>query len=389
MNPGNHYSQLNSAKLISGGHEYFDLLKKLISSAQNTLHIQTYIFSDDYTGTMIAEQLIIAAKRNVSVFIIADGVASKSLNHNFISSLENAGVHFRFFEPLFKNKKYYLGRRLHHKIITADNRYALVGGINIADRYNDMPKEKAWLDYAILVEGEIVSQINDYCRSVWDGFSFTDFPEKETVYNFADLIPLNNRCEIRMRRNDWMWHKNEISSSYIEMLHQSKKEVIILCSYFIPGKVIRRILSHTAKRGVKIKVITAGPSDVWIVKKAERWLYDWLLRNKIELYEYQNNVLHGKLAVCDKEWITIGSYNINNLSTYASIEFNLDVKNNILAESVYGTMENVIKQDCLPVTKETHKKSKNPFKQLTRWISYQLIRAALKMFTFYFKQKHQ
>ncbi|MEI7668925.1 MAG: phospholipase D-like domain-containing protein [Pseudomonadota bacterium] len=360
MNTINHYSQLNSAKLISGGHEYFGLLKKMISNAQNTLHIQTYIFSDDYTGTMIAEQLIIAAKRNVSVFIIADGVASKSLNHNFISSLENAGVHFRFFEPLFKNKKYYLGRRLHHKIITADNRYALVRGINIADRYNDMPKEKAWLDYAILVEGEIVSQINEYCRSVWDGFSYTDFPEKETVYNFADLIPLNNRCEIRMRRNDWMWHKNEISSSYIEMLHQSKKEVII-----------------------------PGPSDVWIVKKAERWLYDWLLRNKIELYEYQNNVLHGKLAVCDKEWITIGSYNINNLSTYASIEFNLDVKNNILAESVYGTMENVIKQDCLPVTKETHKKSKNPFKQLTRWISYQLIRAALKMFTFYFKQKHQ
>ena len=90
---------------------------------------------------------------------------------------------------------------------------------------------------------------------------------------------------------------------------------------------MRRLLTNAAKRGVKIKVITAGPSDIMLAKHAERWMYDWLLRNKIELYEYQPAILHAKVAVCDSEWITIGSYNLNNISAYASIELNLDVHN--------------------------------------------------------------
>ncbi|MEJ0105931.1 MAG: phospholipase D-like domain-containing protein [Bacteroidota bacterium] len=55
-------------------------------------------------------------------------------------------------------------------------------------------------------------------------------------------------------------------------------------------------------------------------------MYDWLLRNNIELYEYQASILHAKVAACDDELLTIGSYNINNISAYASIELNLDVR---------------------------------------------------------------
>ena len=105
----------------------------------------------------------------------------------------------------------------------------------------------------------------------------------------------------------------------------------IMCSYFLPGKVISRLLKNASRRGVKIRVITAGPSDVMVAKYAERWMYDWLLRNKIELYEYQPNILHAKVAICDSEWLTIGSYNINNISAYASIELNVDVHNHRLA----------------------------------------------------------
>ena len=81
------------------------------------------------------------------------------------------------------------------------------------------------------------------------------------------------------------------------MLRNADSGVIILCSYFLPGKVIRRNIVQAIKRGVSVKVIAAGSSDVMLAKHAERWLYDWLLRKGVELYEYQQNVLHGKLAV--------------------------------------------------------------------------------------------
>ena len=138
---------------------------------------------------------------------------------------------------------------------------------------------------------------------------------------------------------------------------------------------------------MKIRVVTAGPSDVMLSKHAERWLYDWLLRHKIELYEYQPTVLHAKIAVCDGKWFTVGSYNINKLSAYASIELNIDVQNAELAKSVKEIIDLLIQKDCLAITPEMHSKHKNIFRQITRWSSFQLLRLIFFMLTFYYKRK--
>jgi cardiolipin synthase A/B len=159
-----------------------------------------------------------------------------------------------------------------------------------------------------------------------------------------------------------------------------------LCSYFLPGKKIRKQIILAIQRGVKIRIIAAGVSDIVMAKSAERWLYDWLLRNKIELYEYQKTVLHGKLGVCDDEWMTIGSYNINNISAYASIELNLNVENADFTKGVREKLDQIISKDCILITMENHVKTKNIFKQFGRWFSYGFFRTVFYMFTFYFKQ---
>ena len=388
MNEKNHYAKLNKVRLIKGGSDYFDLLIQLIKDSKSIIHIQSYIFSNDYTGSLIADQLKLAAARNVSIYLIVDGIASQSLPNSFVQSLIESGIKFKKFEPLFKSKHFYIGRRMHQKVIAIDNTYALVGGINIANRYNDLPEEKAWLDFAAFVEGEIVDSITNYCFSIWSRLPYKDKPTEALGNSIFNEIPISERCDVRIRRNDWIWHKNEISNSYIEMLHNTKNKVTILCSYFIPGKVMRRLLSAASKRGVKIKVIITGRSDISVAKYAERWLYDWLLRNNIELYEYQTNVLHGKIAVSDDEWVTIGSYNVNNISAYASIEFNLDIRNEIFAKHVKDITEEIIKNNCINVTTAYHRKAKNILKQFSRWISYQFIRLTFKLFTFYFKRRN-
>lgn len=172
------------------------------------------------------------------------------------------------------------------------------------------------------------------------------------------------------------------------MLRHSRSHITILCSYFLPGKVIRRLLTNATKRGIKIKVVTAGPSDVMWAKHAERWLYDWLLRNKIELYEYQTTVLHRKVAVCDSEWLTLGSYNINNISAYASIELNLDVKNAALATEMEKKIEAIIKDECILITPKQHLRTRNILRQFLQWLSYQTIRAIFYLCTFYFKRHY-
>jgi cardiolipin synthase len=328
-----------------------------------------------------------AVLRKVEVHLMADGYASKEISEDFIAELKAAGIQFRFFEPLFRSRDFYFGRRMHHKITVADTKYALVGGINISNRYNDMPHAPAWLDFALYAEGEIARELCILCWKSWNGYPMnmgvTPCEQKALRFDFSP----GERSAVRMRRNDWVRRKNQISSTYVEILRSSKKEVTILCSYFLPSGFIRKQMVDAVKRGVKIRVITAGVSDVKVAKSAERWLYDWLLRNRIELYEYQENILHGKMAVCDSEWMTIGSYNINNISAYASIELNLDVHNPSFVSNTRNVLQQIIEEDCIPISMEEHLRTKNIFKQFGRWLSYEFIRAVFHLFTFYFKHR--
>lgn len=384
---GKNYSSPNIARLLKGGREYFDLLVELIDQATDSIHLQTYIFMEDATGGRVADALMKAAARGVKVYLMADGYASQSLSVKMRRQLSAAGVHFRFFEPLVRSKYFYFGRRMHHKILVVDSRFAVVGGINIADHYNDLEGKPAWLDFALFAEGAIAKDLCVLCWKTWKSFPLKMglTPCEKQHIDFD--IPMATSSNLRMRRNDWVRRKSQISASYIEMFRLAKSEIIILCSYFLPGETIRRLLGQAAQRGVKIRVITAGPSDVMLSKHAERWLYDWLLRHKIELYEYQPKVLHAKIAVCDGEWFTVGSYNINKLSAYASIELNIDVQNAELAKGVEQTIALIIKKDCTAITPEMHSRHKNILRQLIRWSSYQTLRLIFFLLTFYYKHK--
>lgn len=377
----------NKVRLIRGGSGYFHALLRLINIAKESIHLQTYIYDDDETGKQVAAALKSAVQRKVEVYLMADGYASQALPGSFIDELKTAGIHFRFFEPLFKSQHFYFGRRMHHKVAVADAQVALVGGVNISNRYNDMPGKPAWLDFALYAEGEVAKELCVLCWKSWKGYPMNMgiTPCEEKQFRF-DIIPAE-RSEVRMRRNDWVRRKNQISSTYVEILRSARSEVTILCSYFLPSGFIRRQMVNAIKRGVNIRVIAAGVSDVKVAKNAERWLYDWLLRNGIELYEYQKNVLHGKMAVCDELWITVGSYNINNISAYASIELNLDVRNPAFAKNCRQTLQQIIEEDCIRITPEQHQRTNNIFKQFIRWASYQFIRSVFYLSTFYFRHK--
>lgn len=383
----NAFTANNTVQLIRGGTSYFQLLEKIIRDAKETIHLQVYIFDEDETGRMIAGALTDAATRGVKVYLLADGYASQSISADFIEQLNTSGINFRFFEPVFRGNNFYFGRRLHHKLVVVDNTIALVGGINISNHYNDMPNSPAWLDFALCTSGDIVKELCVLCWKTWKGYK--PIIELETCIQPQPKPPSKQGfiAEVRMRRNDWVRRKNQISKTYIQMLMRADSHIIILCSYFLPGNIMRKNIKRAVARGVKVKVIMAGKSDLVVAKNAERYMYDWLLRNRIEIFEYQNNILHGKIAVCDSSWMTIGSYNVNDISAYASIELNLDVSNTDFAKHVEQTLEEIIKNDCNKITQESHMQAKNVFKQFFRWVSYELFRLGFNVFTFYFKQK--
>jgi len=376
------YNPNNRVKLVHGGKEYFDLLEQLIDNAEKTIHFQTYIFDYDETGKRIYNALLGAAKRNVKVYLMLDGYASGSLPDDFIKPLKQAGISFRWFEPLFSSTKFYFGRRLHHKVVVVDEIFSLVAGLNIGNRYNDIGNSKAWLDFAIFTEGQASVTLSQVCARLWGKkLKNEKLPNAEKKIILKDGTP-NSHALVRIRRNDWVRGRHDISKSYIEMFNKAKKNITIMSSYFIPGSIFRIRIKAALKRDVKIKVILAGISDIQLSKYAERYWYAWMLRNNIEIYEYQKSVLHAKAAVCDNQWATIGSYNVNNLSAYASIELNLDIKDDHFMHSLTAEIDKIIKNDCIRVTKEQFEKQKNIFWKFTAWISYTITRVLLFFFTY-------
>ncbi|HEX6431541.1 MAG TPA: phospholipase D-like domain-containing protein, partial [Niastella sp.] len=354
--------------------------------AQHTVHLQVYIYEDDETGQQVASALKEAARRGVKVYLLTDGYASKELSTAFIKELQTAGIHFRFFEPILKSEHFYFGRRMHQKVLVADGYYGLVGGINISNRYNDMDDNPAWLDWALYMEGPVAADLHKVCIDVWARPGQMAL-KRNLKHELTSLPPATGNSPLRIRRNDWVKRKNQISRSYFEMLKKATSSVIIMSGYFLPGTIIRHHLSRAAKRNIDISVIVAEKSDVPLAKHAERYMYRWLLKRNIKLYEYTKSVLHGKMATRDKKWVTIGSYNVNDISAYASVELNIDVNDAAFATQVHQKLGSIMANDCVQITVEDYNKKYNIFQRAIQYISYWLVRIIFYIFTFYFKQK--
>lgn len=367
----------NQVRLIHSGRAYFQFLYHLFNCAKHSIHVRIYLWAEDETGRAVAAALMAAARRGVAVYVIADGYASQGLSRRFLEQLQQSGIHFRFFEPLLRSYRFYFGRRMHEKLIVVDGARALVGGINFADRYNQLDHNLPWLDYALFVKGTAAASLDSYCAAFWG---------KQASKHVAATGDRGSCCSVRLRRNDWIKGKNEVWRTYFHAFNQAKKSITIVCSYFLPGNVLRHRLVLAAKRGVRVKIVLAGSSDVMLAKHAERYLYRWMIRHGIEIYEYQPAVLHAKLMVVDEHLVTVGSFNVNNISAYASLELNLDIRNRPFAGSVQQMIDELIERACIRIKRKSVAQL-NVVSSFLQKTAYELVRLAVNLSTFYFRHE--
>jgi len=368
---------------VRGGARYFKIIEDIAARSVYSLHLQTYIFEEDETGSAVANALKAAARRGVLVYVLLDGYASQKLSAAFIDDLRAAGVYFRFFEPFFRGSSYYFGRRLHHKVVVADGYYGLVGGVNISNRYNDFDGQPAWLDWALAVQGDVAQRLDKICVRMWNRGVFAPRCLAGTI---PPLSPLPETCHVRVSRNDWVFRRTEITNSYRMLFSVAQKEITIMTSYFWPPQGILRRMVIAARSGKRVRVVLTGHADVPFVKFAEKYLYSTLLKNNVEVYEYHKNVLHGKLAIADRQWITVGSYNLNTISAFASVELNLEVDDTIVAGQLCDAVNHIILSDCRRITSKSFVALNGPFSKVLYYLSFRIIQLLFALFTFYFSQ---
>ncbi len=360
-------------ELVHSGEDYFLRLEKLIERAETEIHLQTYIFENDETGNRIAACLKEAAQRKVKVYVLLDAYGSSALPESFAEDLIQHGILLRFFSPLFSLNNFYIGRRMHHKIVVADEKIALIGGINIADKYHGTAASEPWLDYAVQLNCPAAENLQKLCADY--------FFKKANSKKIAPVLHSVGGALVGILQNDWLRRKTEVCDAYTNALIHAEKEIVIVGSYFLPGSIMAKALKKACKRGIKTTVILAGNSDVPLVRRATEYLYSSFLNHNMKIYEWNKSVVHGKAAVVDNKWSTVGSFNLNSLSCYGSIEMNVGIHSVEFAENLRADFEKVI-SECSEITRDTLRQRAGLINWSANWVSYQTVRTTMLFLTF-------
>ena len=360
--------------LVHSGKDYFSRLEQMINQAERVIHIQTYIFEYDETGHEIIKALKRAAARNVSVYILLDSFGSREFPSVVAKELESIGIKLRFFSPFLSLNTFYIGRRLHQKIVAVDGETLLIGGINVASKYEGSNVEKAWLDYAVMITSGMAKQVDKICFDLYFKRNTSVFRRKKTI------IKNPTNTEVRILQNDWLNRKNEIFRAYIHAIRNAKKDIIIVGSYFFPSRKLSKALKLASEKNVKVKLILSGKSDIPLLKNATLYFYGKYLKNNIEIFEWDKSILHGKAAVVDGEWSTIGSFNLNNLSSYASIEMNLGIHSQQFSAN-FQTHLNLRISECVKISSDEFEKKRTFLSKIKIRVCYWIIRLILNVAT--------
>src|SRR5690606_21996885 len=99
--------------------------------------------------------------------------------------------------------------------------------------------------------------------------------------------------------------------AYVHRLRNARRRVYIANAYFVPNRTIVRCLTSAARRGVDVKVVVPGRSDVPVVALASRATWGRLLKAGVQLFEWTDSILHSKIATVDGVWATAGSFNLD------------------------------------------------------------------------------
>ena len=371
------YKSGHSVQLLRSGEQFFAGNIEAIDQAKHYIHFQAYIIDEDETGLHIIDALVRASRRGVRIYLLLDAYGTKYLSGELVKKIEDSGILFRFFSPAFITKGFQLSLRLHHKVMLVDGEIAIIGGMNFADRYRGTSRKKEWLDFAVLVKGPECIHINSILRKLWNK-TFISREEKSGEIVHSTKIYEEN-IKLRITENNWYRNKIEILKSYRSAVKHAQHYMIIFASYFLPGRLERKLLRLASARGVDIKIVFAAESDAPMFKRATGFLYEYILRNNIQIFEYLPSNLHAKVATVDGKWCTLGSYNLNHISDYGSVEMNVDILDPTFTENFEKNLLRIIKNDCRQVTIEDYLRRKTWFSQLRGWISYQMIRLAMRL----------
>jgi len=310
----------NTFQVLVDGTEYFSSMLDSIKNSNNTILLEDYLFESGKTADFFIEELCLASKRDVKVFVLLDEYGTKGLSEEDKNTLKTSGVELLLYNPA---SLFHFGKSLkrdHRKLLIVDNHTAFIGGAGITDEFTPDVSNDYWHDVMLKIDGDIVFDLIDSFNDIWK-------KEKQSLqifYSQTKPSAKDSKNKARILISEGA-EKNEIIRSVINRVRSSKERIWLTSPYFISSWKIRRALRYAAKKGVDVRLIFPGPhSDhKWVTYGIQRY-YRRLLKSNVAVYEFQPRFTHAKIVLCD-DWYTLGSSNFDLWNQFLNLDANIEI----------------------------------------------------------------
>ncbi|MEC9485433.1 MAG: cardiolipin synthase [Candidatus Izemoplasma sp.] len=326
---------------ITKGDVFFNELESHILKARSFILFQTYILRTDDTGKRILHALKQKAEEGVEIYLLYDAVGSVFLDRKLMKALKESGVivhpidsvYFGFFDTR-------ITYRNHRKVCIIDGETAFLGGMNIADEYQNQSKKfPPFRDTQLKIKGQVINSLVQLFFK--DYYYVTDtLIDDDRFYN-AKRVSSNGLVQVIPSGPDDKYPP--IRNVYVKMINNAKASIKIMTPYLALDNELATSLIIAARGGVKVDIIVPGIPDKKSVYMVTQSFFDELLQEGINIHLYNDAFCHAKVFIIDDRLASCGTYNFDNRSARSNFEvtmllyqtgvealveaFNLDLQN--------------------------------------------------------------
>jgi len=329
----------NYVEILGNSEQVLKKMEELIRNAKEYILLEEYIFRNDEVGKKFIELLKTKVKEGIKIYVIIDAIGTRNTDSKVYCRLLSEGINIRVYNPIFNWTILRIDYRNHRKVLVVDGNYGVVSGIGLGKEY------KYWRDLGVYFEGESIKDLEDSFWLSWKdagwGFVYKNIhipilaEIKEKIENLIkpyqkpierkNEIKVKNKTKVRVVSTYPFFGHYELLNNYIEIINNAKEYIYITNAYFVPNVYIRNALKSAVERGVNVKILLPGETDLPVIRRASRIFFTNLLKNGIELYELKGQVLHAKYIVADDIYVSIGSTNFLDRAFFMNYECNVDI----------------------------------------------------------------
>lgn len=340
----------NAIRLLSDTNQALGLIEQAVAVAEESLHLEYYIWQRDRTGTRLRDLVVRKAREGVKVRFLFDGVGSLFLNNRFLAPMRDAGIEVAAFLPgaTFR-ERWSLNLRNHRKIVVVDGRIGFTGGMNIGDEYLGLSRDRGyWRDSHLRVEGPAVLQLQQVFAEDW--FFATAEPLTD-----AALFPDSGEpgdAIAQVIAGGPTGPGNATRLVFFEAIAQARSSILLTTGYFVPMPELAYALEAAAMRGVKVRLLVPGRSSYLWTIYAGRSYYESLMQAGAEIFEYRRGAMHAKTLTVDGRWSFVGSANFDSRSLMLNFEAGMAIDDQRIAAQIERQFEEDV-ADSLAIDADT------------------------------------